>query len=220
MRIQRIALAAALLLAAQLLTTSSGCITVPKLVDRTVQLVASGSVTVPFHAGSQPTGPGIINTFSDTKTIDIKSEVDLASVLSDAGLDVSDVKDVTLAGISYRVTKADPNAARKINGDVQVTVTAATNVATDLIKGFSANAGATTGWITPTLNKPGVDELNTLMKKILANLKGGAAVDEHLKYSIINGTSTPLNIASDFDYELRLTLNIVGTVKTKIVAGK
>jgi len=69
-----------------------------------------------------------------------------------------------------------------------------------------------TGWLTPTLDPAGVAELNGLLADILAELQGGSLANEVIAYHV-DGTATPGN--TDFQYQLRLTISIVGTVKVK-----
>ncbi len=203
MRTHRIWIPAALLLLAQ--TFGAGCLLAPQLKDKAVDLVTSGEVVTTFVA------LGTINTFDATQTITIRNEFDVAKALDDAGIDVSDVKSITLSGVSYRITKAQ--AGRTIS-DGQVTVRWAGGATQPLISTFEADAGAVTGWITPTLNPLGVTVVNQMLAAIVTELHGGAPAADELTYGV-SGTSNPLDTNSDFEYQFRLTISIVGTVKTK-----
>ncbi len=204
MRIRRVLVLAAIGLVAQLL--ASGCLLFPELKDKVVELATSGSVITDFHAeGSNP-------SFTQDTTIDIHDSIDIAKVLSDAGIDASNVKSMTLGGVAYRVTVADPDPSKQItNGNV--TVTRAGGVAANLITGFNAHVGAVTGWQTPTLDPAGVTQLNNLLADILGELQGGSAANEQITYHVDGGISPAAN--TSFQYQLRLTLSIVGTVKVK-----
>jgi hypothetical protein len=209
MRNPRIALTAALLLAAPLFT--SGCITTPSIKDRVVDLVASSSASDTLHA------LGATNTLTASpKTIDLGASLDVGQALSDAGLDISNVKSITLSAVSYRVFIPDPTAGRTItNGNVTIAVGAGSS--NPLLVNFSGKADAVTGWITPTLGATAVGQLNTLLAGWLAELKGGAPVNKNLTYSV-SGTSAPTSTPTNFYYELKLTVSIVGTVKVKILS--
>jgi hypothetical protein len=205
MRARKVLSLAAFALTAQVM--ASGCLLFPELKDKIVELATSGTVTADFHA------QGIINTYTEIKTIDIRDSVDIAQVLTDAGIDVADVKKITVGGVAYRITAADPTTGRQIqNGSI--TVQRQGGLAADLVTNFTANADATTGWITPTLDPAGVTELNNLLADILTELQGGAAANEVITYTV-SGNSVPADVSSDFRYQLRLTISVVGTVKVK-----
>jgi hypothetical protein len=209
MRIHRMVTIAAVLLVAQVFGT--GCVLVPTIKDRVVELVTGAQTAVPFHA------QGSINAYSDSKTINLRDSVDVASVISDAGIDVSDVTSITLSGVAYRITVADPTAGRQIT-NAQVAVAVGGNSSANLVSSFTAKADAATGWITPALTAGGVTQLNNLLAAILAELKGGAPANEHITYTV-TGNSTPSATPTNFQYELRISLSIVGKVKTKVLTG-
>ena len=208
MRIRRLVPLFGLLLLAQLAAVS--CITMPTIVDRTVELVTTGALTQDFHA------LGNINTYSDAQTIDLGS-INLPKVIGDAGIDPSDVTAITLSNVAYRVSVADAASGRQITGKVQVNRTA--QPAADLINPFQSGAGAVTGWKPASLSAAGVTQVNMLLAAMLTQLKGGAITDTHLTYTV-SGTSTPLDVNSDFHWQLRLTINVQGKVKTKMLSGK
>ncbi len=205
MRARKVLSLAALALTAQVM--ASGCLLFPELKDKIVELATTGTVTADFHA------QGIVNTYTEIKTINIRDSVDIAKVLTDAGIDVADVKKITVGGVAYRITVADPTTGRQItNGSI--TVQRQGGLAADLVTNLTANADAVTGWITPTLDPAGVTELNNLLADILTELQGGAAANEVITYTV-SGNSVPVDVSSDFKYQLRLTISVVGTVKVK-----
>jgi hypothetical protein len=191
---------------------TSGCLTTPTIADRVVDLVTTQSVTEGF------TADGTNNITVDTKTIDINNEINISDALSNAGIDVSDVSSISVSNVAYRITRGDTNAAdRTIDGNVQVACQGHASVG--LIDHFTGAAGAPTDWTYPVLNSAGVGQINALLADLLTQVKGGATANSTLTYTI-NGVSSPTSVATDFDYELRLTINIVGKVKTKILTGK
>ncbi len=198
-----------------------GCILVPEIEKRVVELAVGHSVVVPFVAS------GSINYHNDAKTVDVSGNVDLPSILSDNGLSADKVSVVKLAGVSYRVTKAQ--ALRTVTGGT-VEILRGSNPSptlptgapptagyTPLVTAFNASAAATTGWITVPLDPAGVTAVNGLLSALLTEAKGGGVVaDKYLTYHVY-GVSAPTGIATDFTWEFKLDLTIVGTFETDIV---
>jgi hypothetical protein len=203
MRVNRIWIPAALVLLA--MTTGTGCLLFPQLKDKVVDLVTGGSVTADFQAR------GELNVHNQLKTIDIRDSIDIADVLDDAGIDVSDVKRITVGGISYRITKAE--AGRSITSG-NITIQRLGGPVATLVSDFSADASALTGWLSPTLDAAGVGEVDALLAEILAELQGGGSANTVITYHV-SGLSVPADVGTDFDYQLRLTVSIVGTVTTQ-----
>ncbi len=199
----------------------NSCILIPKIEDRVVELAVGHSIVVPFTAS------GSTNFENDVKTVDLDGEFDLKSVLDDAGIDASNVKDVKLASVAYRITR--PETGRSIsNGQVEFkTFTSDPGTPTlgapptagydQLVSNFSGSAAATTDWIAVPLASGGVDALNTLLGEFLSDVKnGGSSHPRYLVYHVY-GASSPAPTPTNFDWEFRLQLSIVGTFKTKVV---
>lgn len=219
MRIQ--AAVKTLALALPIAIAVNGCILIPEVEDRIVELAVGHSIVVPLNAS------GEINAHDDASTVDLDGQFDLADILDDNGLSADDVKDVKLAGVSYRITRAE--AGRTITGgtvefDTSPTPPGAeptgappTAGFTNLITNFNADASATTDWITVTLDPAGVTAINSLLGAILTDLKNGTnTADRYVTYHVY-GTSNPGADATDFDYEIKLNLTIVGTFETDVV---
>jgi hypothetical protein len=190
----------------------SGCITTPEIADRIVELVTTTSVSDTLHAS------GSTNSIIDSGGVDV-NDIDVPSILSNAGIDVSNVTGISLASIEYAVIQADPTAGRHLDGSIQVAV--AGGAATDLVNPFGAAADAVTGFHAVSLHAGAVAQINNLLAQLLANVKNnaGPVANGHIDYTV-SGTSTPTNTNTDFVYVLRLTLNVQGTVKTKVLTGK
>jgi len=202
-----------LALALPLAIVGSGCILIPEIEERIVELAVGHSIVVPF------TSLGETNTHDDTETINVALDVSLDEILADNDIDASDVKDVKLAGVAYRVTQGE--AGRTITGGTvefrrhPTATPAGTNV--PLVTSFSADAGAPTGWITVPLAAAGVTEINALLGELLNEAKGnGAATNTWVTYHV-NGVSNPNADPTDFKWEVRLSLTIVGAFKTDVV---
>jgi hypothetical protein len=212
-----------LALALPLAFALNGCLLIPQIEDRVVELAVGHAILIPFNAN------GSTNFENDANTVDMDGGFDLASVLDDAGLDASDVKDVKVASVSYRITRAE--AGRSIDngqvefktfttdpGDVSGTLGAPPTAGyTQLVTNFSGSAASTTGWIAVPLASGGVAALNTLLGQFLNDVKTGQST--HPRYLVyhVYGTSNPGGTPTDFDWEFRLQLSIVGTFKTKVV---
>ncbi|HVP14116.1 MAG TPA: hypothetical protein VMS88_01155 [Terriglobales bacterium] len=191
---------------ALLAVVASGCLVVPQIKDKVIDLVTGSEVIAPF------TTFGSTDIFTQTATVDLRDFLDIAGILDNAGIDVSDVKSITVSGVSYRIIRAE--AGRTItSGDVLVGVSGAAPTDT-LIADFSGSAAAVTDWIYPRLGVAGVTQLNDLLAGIVHELKTGTPVDQRVSYTV-HGVSTPVGVDTNFDYEIRLTVSIVGTVKTK-----
>lgn len=191
----------------------SGCILIPEIEERIVELAVGHSIVVPF------TSFGETNTHDDTETINVALDVSLDEILAENGLDASNVKDVKLAGVAYRVTQGE--TGRTITGGTvefrrHPTSTPA-NTFLPLVTSFSADAGVPTDWITVPLNATGVTDINVLLAALLTEAKGGAAAANTWVTYHVNGVSNPTSDPTDFKWEIRLSLTIVGTFKTDIV---
>lgn len=207
MRTTRIALLSTVVLVAALANT--GCITVPQVKDRKVDLATTVPVTLTLHAS------GTTNLDNTTHSVNLRDSVDFKQAVDDAGIDASDITRITLSKIQYRVTIPDANASRAITGSINVQVGGAGSLAA-LASVTSAPANAVTGWITPTVNAAGVTQVNNMLAAVLTELHGGALANENVTYND-TGTSAPAGVATDFYYQVRLTFTIVGKVKTKVI---
>lgn len=202
-----------LALALPLAVVANSCILIPEIEERIVELAVGHSIVVPF------TSLGETNTHDDLETINVALDVSLDQILDDNGIDASDVKDVKLAGVAYRVTQGE--AGRTITGGTvefrrHPTATPA-GTFLPLVTSFSADAGAPTGWITVPLAAAGVTDLNALLADLLDEAKGnGPAANTWVTYHV-NGVSNPVADPTDFKWEVRLSLTIVGTITTDIV---
>jgi hypothetical protein len=197
-----------LALALPLLLTNAGCLVVPEVEDRTVELAVGASTTAEFVAS------GEINTHDKTDVVDVKPSIDLDQVLANNGVDASDVKDIKLASVSYRVTKAEPG--RSITGGT-VTIKRGSGAVTPLVTSFSANCGSTTGWIAVPLDANGVTLTNQILADLLTEAQGkGAATNTVITYHV-SGVSVPGATPTNFTWEFKLEVSIVGKVKVKII---
>lgn len=187
---------------------SGGCLLIPDIKDKVVELAVTGSTVVEFHA------TGLINSFDEVKSIDLRDSVDLQGILDDAGIDVSKVTNIALSGVAYRVSVADPEPSRQIVGGT-VNITRGGGSEQPLVTAFSAPAGAVTGYTTATLDPAGVGELDDLLDEWLAELKGGALANTVFSYHV-SGESSPANVNTDFYWQVKITISITGTVDVSV----
>jgi hypothetical protein len=188
------------------LALGSGCpLSIPDLKDKVIQLAVGGSTTALFHAD------GSINVSGDKDTVDIASQLDLNTIIRDAGVDPNDVLDIKLSGVSYRVTRLDPEPTRAIaNGNVFITRQGGTEQT--LVANFSENpVNAVTSYKTAPLDPAGVAVLNGLLHDILLAVQANSSTvpNSQVIYRFF-GTSTPTTVTTDFDWEIKVDITVVG----------
>jgi hypothetical protein len=209
MKIQRLLPIAVIALAG--LSLGSGCPTFPKLEDRIVELALGGTTTLEFQSAST------VSTHYDISgDYDLSAGIDVNQLLKDAGIDASDVTDIKLTGVSYRVSV--PNAGPLTITGGKVTIQRQNGSLVDLVNpppsGFTRAVGATTPFITAPLTTAGVTVLNQLLSDILAAVKdgpGGPPIPNPLvSYHVVGDASA---LPYDFKWQLKIDITIVGKVK-------
>jgi hypothetical protein len=192
---------------------NGGCMLIPEIKDRIVELAVGGATQVEFVSS------GTLNTFNETSTLDVLSGFNLAQILNDAGIEVSNVTNIRISGVDYRVTIPDPDATREI---VNGTVTTNRNGsgALPLVSNFSAGAGATSDWQPAPLDPGGaaVTDLNAMLQSILDALKLGTSPPSNLTTITyhITGQSLPGNVPTNFTWQMKVKLTITGTVTVSV----
>jgi hypothetical protein len=197
---------------ALVMLVAQGCILIPEIQKRVVELAVGGSATQGFVAS------GELNVHDQRDTVDISTAIDLPKLLSDAGIDISDVKDIKLAGVYYRVTQQDPTANRQIQNGT-VTIQRGLNTSEmSLVSNFNVavNDPANATFQAGNLASPGVGLVNQLLTDMLTALKAGLPLPNSILITHVNGTSSPGNVPTNFKYELRIDLSIVGTVHVDV----
>lgn len=189
---------------------AKGCPTFPKIEDRIVELAIGGTVTVPWEAR------GVVNNYNDTGSADLGTALDLSSILDDAGLDASDVKSVTVSGVSYRITVPDPTAGRTIDNGT-VTAQRGSGAVLSLVSDFDADASSVTGWITPTISPAGVTMLNGILADALTSAQNGTPIPNGVVNFSVSGVSNPQGVTSNFDWELKIDISVVGEFETQVL---
>lgn len=191
------------------LAIGSHCPLIPEIEERIVELAILGSTTVEF------TSEGEINTIDETRVINIRDDFNLEQLLADAGVDVADVKAIKVAGVSYRTTQAELGVPRKIeNGNV--TIQRAGGPVTPLVTNFTEFVNEVLSYKTAPLDAAGVAVINSIVADLLNELQGGAPANATVTYHL-TGDSTPLNEETDFKWEVKVDVSIVGTIKVDVV---
>ena len=211
MRATRHWLPAALVLGVSLL--GSGCLLIPEIKEKIVELAVSGSTSAEFLADGLETD-GVNEV--DVVSIGDGTELDLRRILADAGVDVSDVVNVKVEKVEYAITRADPYAGRTVQGNLTVQRLGGTEQ--PLITGFVTNVDAVTGYQAASLQAAGVDELNQALASVLAQLQAGGTPTESATFRV-TGTTTPgvdpLR-STNFQYSVKLTVSMVGTIRVDV----
>lgn len=199
-----LALAAASLVA----LGSSSCLLIPEIEKRVVELAVSGSAAVTFNS------VGTLNNHDDVQTIDIRNFVDIAQALDDAGVDIENVQSIALAGVSYRTVRQDPTANRQIVGGT-VSFQRQGGAEVPLVTGVTEDVNTVTSYKTATISAAGVSEINGLLQDLLAELQGGPPANTVFDYHV-TGQSVPGAVGTDFAWELKLDIHMVGTIDVEV----
>lgn len=170
--------------------------------DKIVDLILTASAEASFEA------VGEVNVHDDTDTVDLKAEIDLASVLADYEVDPADLDPdaLKLSKIFYRVEV--PEAGRSIaDGTLTVQRQGAPSPAI-LVDGFSASMAAETDWIdiTGLLGAAGVTMINDFLEECIVELQGGAAATNTEFTYHVSGTSNPQDDPSNFTWAVKIQL--------------
>jgi len=208
MKTQRLLPFAVIVLAG--LSLGSGCPTFPKIEDRIVELAVGGSTSKQFQSR------GEVGIHDKTGAYSLDS-LDIAGILDKAGIDVADVKDLKFAGAEYRVVTPDTVPNRMItNGNVTIRRLPAVSEVS-LISNFSLDVNHTVGWQKATLDAPGVAVVNQLLADILTAMHNRTPIPNPVLSVHVRGDAPPLGKATNFAYEIKLDITILGTVKISVL---
>lgn len=191
-----------------MLFSAASCPLIPDADTRTVELAVTGSAVQGFEAR------GIINTYDQSETFNLGDDINIRQILDDNGVDVADVTDISVANVYVRCTTPDPNPGRAIT-NTHVSVTAPGGGPQPLVDNFSLTVDSATDWTEVPLLPQGVNAINGVLDQLLSDLRAGSDSNLELGYSA-SGISVPTGASSNFDWEIRLDLNIVGTVTVDI----
>jgi hypothetical protein len=193
------------------LSVQGGCLLVPEILDRVVELAVTGTVSEELVAA------GVINTHDDRDTVDVKGELDLQALLEDNGIDVSDLVSVTVQGATYITTQPDPQATRQIQNGTVTIQRLGVGTEQTLISNFNVTVNNVTTDTTAPLQAPGVAVINALLADLVTEAKGGAPAQNTRIVYHVTGNSLPSGIATNFKWEIKLLINVVGTIEVEII---
>ncbi len=208
MRARNFAYFAALACGTMLLSAES-CPLIPDADKRTVELAVVGSATQGFEARGEINVDG-----QPPETFNLGQDIDIRQILDDNGIDVSDVTDISLANVYVRCTRPDPVGTRAIT-DAHVDVARGAGSPALLLDGFTLPVNTATDWTTVPLNSAGVGVLNDALDDLLADVRADQSSNIPLTYSW-GGVSDPIGADTNFDWEIRIDLNIVGSITVDI----
>ena len=198
------------------------CPSIPEIREAVVQLVKTESTVVgPFLARG--------NDVADDGSLDLVAEYDIAGKLDEANIGVQDVETITVRKVEVRVSKPDPEPTRTITGGTVRARLAAGSSADDLV----CPAGGpfqpvVTGWSGVVNNfqtfaesnvmieSSGIDLLNCILNVYLTALRNGENPDPLVVEWEVDGVTDPPADA-DFDWEVRVTIDIVGEITTDVI---
>jgi hypothetical protein len=212
MRTMKVLKSLAVLLVA-FLAMGSHCPLVPEVEERTVELAVAGATSVQFHA------QGEINVIDETESVDVTGDLDVLAIVEDAGIDVSEVEEIKVSGVSYRVVKKDPSVDRQINGGTVTIARAAgpTTPTTPLITNFNEGVNFVESYKTAPVDPAGITLINGLLADLLAEAKGGPAATNTVLTYRIQGNSIPSDETTDFIWEVKLHVSMVGEVHVDVI---
>ncbi len=190
---------------------NGGCVLIPEIKDRIVELAVGGSTVVEFVSN------GTLNTYNETNTVNVLDGFDLAQILADAGIDVSNVTHIALSGVEYRITVPDPQAGRQIV-DGNITIDRDGTIGMPLITGFNTNADAVTDWQVAPLDPGGaaVASINAMLNDIRTELPLSPPPNVTTITYHMTGQSVPAVVPTNFTWEMKVKVTITGTVKVSV----
>lgn len=203
------------------LVVEGGCVIIPEVNTKNVELVASVSACDTLVAA------GVVNNHDDFDVIDIKDGLDINQALSDAGIDVSAVDSIVVWGITYKTTQPDPDGTREIvNGNVTVTrgsynpitqVFTPSSAELDVITNFNVTVNSVTTDQTAPVSAAGIALINQILQDCLNEAKGfGPALNTAIQYHV-TGISNPQNVPTDFKWRICVFANMKGKVEVDVV---
>lgn len=217
MRFSRLQQALALVLV--VLTVQGGCVIIPEVKSKIVELVASGTACDTLDA------IGILNNHDDTDFFDIKDGINIQEIAEDAGIDLDNVDSVYISGVTYKTTQLDPEPNREIvNGTVTVqrgTIVGGSFVASGsevpIIENFNVMVNSVTTDQTAPLTAAGIQLIQQLLNECLTEAKGGPdALNTAIQYHV-TGVSNPQGIQTNFRWRICVSMNMAAPTEVDVI---
>jgi hypothetical protein len=169
--------------------------------DRTVEVVIAADLIADFHA------QGSDNTYSGETTIDVSDQIDIQEIMDDNGLE--EITEISVQSVFLKTTVKDGAPNRTVSGTVDVRRGGGADAALVAYSSAEVNSVEYEDWVAIPLETPGV----TILNDAFADIIGGAPVSLTFTAS---GTSTPIDTATDFWWQAKLRVNVVGTKKVTV----
>lgn len=198
------------------------CPSIPSIQEAAVELVKTESTVIgPFEARG--------NNIADDGMVDLVAEYDIAGALADAHLDVSDVESITVRAVEVRVSKPDPDPGRMIIAGVVRARRVATaregeggcpvgGAFAEVVSSWTGVVNNYQSFSTENvmINAEGITLIDCLLEVYLDALRAGENPDDLSIEWQVDGLTNPKDDA-DFDWEVRLTIDIVGQIRTDVL---
>lgn len=163
--------------------------------ERDVEIVVSVDLVAQLHA------EGSDNTYSGTTTVDISDQIDVEEIMDDNGID--SLISLTVQSAFVRTVRKDPAAARTVSGAIDVRRGTGPDYPVVNYTSAAVNSVEYEDWVAIPLEAAGVSLLNDALEDIVAGLGATVAFTT-------SGTSTPVDVPTDFIWEAKVRLNVVG----------
>ena len=175
--------------------------------DVNSEIVISVDVTAPFHA------EGKTNQYSDTAHVDLGAEVNLPKILADNGIE--SIQEIAVESVFYDVTVPDSVTTRTVTNNL-ITVHKDQGAESTLFQVTSVlvddPAIRDPNWGTAPLERGGVNVLNAALAELVHNTG-----DPQLTFRL-GGTSSPTNVKTNFWWQARVRLKVVGVRKVTVLS--
>ena len=181
------------------------CPSIPKIETRLIDLSLYATVIQQFDS------LGEINEHHDDGTLDLNEEVDFAQVLDDADLDIEDVKQARLGGISViRCLPFNDVPDREITG-ATITIQRGSGPVVTVVSGFSMVVNEVTDWETVVPDDEATaDLINEMLEDIIVALRNGTVPPDMVVTWSVDGFSEPGDVETDFSWKVKLDIVLVG----------
>lgn len=181
--------------------------------DRDIEVTVGAEITARYEAR------GVINNFDGYYTVNIVSDADIAQILEDNGFEDDVI--AYIEGAMVRVVQRDNGApGRTVQGTVTVQLGAGGGPESNLILSQSAaiNDPALASWVPVPLEPAGLNLINQALTSYLLQVAAGNPnpVEPVLTFHS-SGTSNPQGVSSDFDWEVKVIMTLVGTKKVTVI---
>lgn len=180
--------------------------------ERGIDVVVGAEVVAAFEAR------GILNTFNDQVTVNIATDADIKQILEDNGFEDRVIANIEAAFV--KVVKRDTNATdRTVTGSVTVSP-AGINAPVPLITNASeaVNDESLADWKPVPLEAAGVNLINEALLNYLLDIYNGVANprEPNLTFAI-TGVCSPPNVQTDFDWEVKVRMTLVGKKEVTVI---